>query len=355
MPSRRAFVHRALQRERLTWAIVHGLAYCDQVGATVLVTSGGSRVGQAILELLQGRRSDLRLVAINSRLESAHLQCFDHVICVSEVSSPDFADNFIQVVSRERPHLILAGRDDDVVALAALAAKDLINPRLLSSGRLPLARVLRDTGDAAGWAIARSLPFAPTVPLGVAESKGALMDLTLSWGLPWVVKPACGQGSRDVSVVTRMDDLLAATTREGFVAQPFLQPMDVGDPVLPWSFDEQGWEIDVQVLLGPEAEVRAVGTFVTRMRQGCPVATRVFSDVELDELGRAWGQALSSAGWRGPVNIQVRLSHAGEWLPFEINARLGGGAPLRAREGFDEMSMLVRDFLGVELPQFEPR
>ena len=325
------------------------------VGATLLVTSGGSLVGRAILDVLEPRRADLRVIAINSDLDAPHVQRFDRVDRVSPLSSPDFTRELVDVVERERPDLILAGRDDDVVLLAGLAGDGRIDHRLLASGPLPLARVLRDTAGTAAWAASRSLPFVPTVSLGQAQSRESLMSLASSGGPPWIVKPACGQGSRDVSVVTDLEGLLAAANQQGFVAQPLLRPVDVGQRMGPWSYEDQGWEADCQVVLGPDSAVWALHTFVTHMQRGFPMITQPSSDSGLGELGQMWAAALSAARWRGPVNIQARRSAAGEWLPFEINPRLGGGAPLRVRAGFDEVGMLIHAFLGIELPGYPAR
>ena len=322
------------------------------VGASLLVTSGGSLVGQAFCDVLEGRREGLRVVAINSDLDAPHLLRFECVDHVARLMSPGFTRQFLDVLAREQPDLILAGRDDDVVALAELAGGGRIEPGLLAGGSLALARVLRDTARTAEWAGNLGLPFAPTVALGPAHTHDALIELAASSGGPWVIKPACSQGSKHVSVVTQLDDLLAAADREGFVAQPFLLPVDVGEAVRPWSFEDQGWEADIQVVLGPDAEIRAVASFVTRMKRGRPVTTRPYVDAALEELTRLWAEALSAAGWCGPVNIQVRRSPSGAWLPFEINPRLGGGTTLRARSGFDEMGTLLRAFLGIDLPRF---
>lgn len=325
------------------------------VGATLLVTSGGSLVGRAILDVLDRRRAGLRVVAINSDLDAPHMQRFDRVDRVSPLSSPDFTGELVDVVERETPDLVLAGRDDDVVVLAGLAGDGRIDPRLLASGPLPLARALRDTAGTAAWAASRSLPFVPTVSLGQERSRESLISLASSEGPPWIVKPACGQGSRGVSLIADLDGLLAAADQQGFVAQPFLRPIEVGQRTGPWSFEDQGWEADVQVVLGPDSAVCALGTFVTHMQRGFPMITQPYSDSGLGELARMWAAALSVAGWQGPVNIQARRSPAGEWLPFEINPRLGGGAPLRTRAGFDELATLIHALLRIELPGYSAR
>ena len=290
------------------------------VGASLLVTSGGSLVGQAICDVLEGRRKGLRVVAVNSDLDPSHLRRLDHVHHVSLLTSPDFAEQFLEVVGREQPDLILAGRDDDVVVLAELAAQGRIEPGLLASGSLPLARVLRDTAATGAWASTLDLPFAPTVTLGAPGTEDALMALASSTAGPWIVKPSRSQGSRDVSVVTQLDDLLASACREGFVAQPFLLPVDAGDGVGPWSFEDQGWEVDVQVVLGPEADVRDVAAFVTRMRRGHPVSTRPYPDNDLGQLARVWAEALSAAEWRGPGRRQ-RLGGGGLGPPAPPNSK----------------------------------
>lgn len=330
------------------------------VGATLLVTSGGSLVGQAICEVLEGRRAHLRIVAVNSDVDAPHLTSFDHIDRVSPLTSPNFAGHLLDTLRRERADLILAGRDDDVVALAELAAAGSIEADLLASGALRMARVLRDTAATARWAEHMDLPFAPTIALGFAGNEDALKAFATSTGGPWIVKPARSHGSRDVSLLARVDDLLAAAVRTGFVAQPYLSPVDLstvdgGGNERPWSFEDQGWEADVQVVLGPKGEIREVATFVTRMRRGRPVATQPYVDAGLGHVARLWAEALSAAAWRGPVNIQVRLAPSGAWLPFEINPRLGGGVTLRTRSGFDEISAVLRAFLGIDLPRFTSR
>ena len=57
-------------------------------------------------------------------------------------------------------------------------------------------------------------------------------------------------------------------------------------------------------------------------------------------LGRQFGEALATVGWRGPVN--VACVHDGtRWLCLELNGRFSGGTGARTALGFDEVGWVV--------------
>ena len=86
----------------------------------ILLISGGSLVGQKVLDALAGRRSGVELVATNSVPTGISLFDFDAVYLTLEtVGAPAaFERRFSEILALERPDLVIPCRDDDVVFLA---------------------------------------------------------------------------------------------------------------------------------------------------------------------------------------------------------------------------------------------
>ena len=86
----------------------------------ILLISGGSLVGQSVLDALADRRSDVELVATNSVPTGISLFDFDAVYLTPEtMAAPTaFERRFSEILALERPDLVIPCRDDDVAFLA---------------------------------------------------------------------------------------------------------------------------------------------------------------------------------------------------------------------------------------------
>lgn len=131
----------------------------------MLIMSGGSLVGQNVLDALADRRAGVKLVATNSVATDISLFDFDAAYLVPPTldDPPAFETRFLDILAEEDPHLVVPCRDDDVVFLADQRER---RPELadrLLCGDSDAARATCD--KVASWRFARDngLPFAPSL------------------------------------------------------------------------------------------------------------------------------------------------------------------------------------------------
>lgn len=316
--------------------------------ATVLITSSGSLVATAILDSLDGRREKLRIIGVNSVQPALNDDRLDGVCAVPPVDSSAFVTELAEVLRRESPDLVIPGRDDDVVALTAVAGSGLIAADRLVAGPHELALALRDTGEAALFAQAHGLPFAETVRTGLATSESDTAHLLTDSEGPWVIKPTRGQGSRGVYVSWSPTEVQRWAGVPGHVIQPYIgaAPDRPGDDATA-DLAELGprCDCDLQVVLGAEGQVLGVAVFESLMVEGKVTRVHALNDRAAHACAESYAHTLAALGWRGPVNIQAARPDDGSVRPFEINPRFGGGTWLRRQAGFDEVGLTLRSFL----------
>ena len=320
----------------------------------VLFTSAGSLVVTAILDALDGRREQLELQGVNSVPAIGTERRLDGFRLVPPLTSPGFAESLLSVVNLESPNLIVPGRDDDVVALTDLVHQGILDPALILAGSHACAVILRDTGLCAGFAKSFGLPFVATLLTGTPHSVEDANRLVQETSGPWVIKPRRGQGSRDVLLTSSTSELLTHAERPQHVIQPLLGDIPEtnthASTVVLTSLGSRR-DIDAQVVLGPDSEVLAVATFTSDMIDGKVVAVERLHLAQAKAFAEAYAQALSAAGWRGPVNIQASTDRDGSIKAFEVNPRFGGGTWARRRAGFDEVGLVLRSFLRPDVVQ----
>lgn len=322
---------------------------------TVLVTAVGSGVGHSLLQALQGRRARLRVVGLNSDPEAPELFQCDAAWWVPPSADPGFATRLAEIIEVEQPALVIPGRDDDLPLLARLGEARPALAARLAVGTPAMAGVMTDKRLSAAFAAARGLPFAPSVASGEPEARSQADALLRRHGLPWIAKPARGNGSRGVRVLLDRDQLQRALGRPDLVLQPMidappaaaLQP-DLADGVpLFWAVPEprlhavRGW-------IGRDGAVRPGLAYAMTMTAGRFERMWPVDEPALAALGVAYGTAFADAGWRGPFHLQLKRDAAGGFWPIEFSGRLGGGSAGRLVLGHDEPGELIRHWVGDE-------
>ena len=288
-------------------------------------------------------------MGINTDPERSTSRDLDAFYEVPATASPDFAPALVSILARESPDIIIPGRDDDVVALTALAKQGVIDHDLLLSGHHELAATLRDTGTCAGFAQAYGLAFVATVRTGLASSVDDIDRLLSDTPGPWMIKPSSGQGSRGVLVSWDPRALALRAAHAGYVIQPFIgQVPEQTAPAgtLPLEALDPRCDVDLQVVLGKDGQVLGVAAFTSRMVQGRVTGVDPLHEATVLECAKSYARVLSARGWRGPVNIQAARDADGHVMPFEVNPRFGGGTWLRRLAGFDEVGLVLHSFLG---------
>ncbi|HET9340972.1 MAG TPA: hypothetical protein VFQ55_18360 [Casimicrobiaceae bacterium] len=323
----------------------------------ILFLSGGSLVGRNVLATLAGRRGAVRLIAMSSVADEPALFEFDacYLAPATRTDPQAFERRLLEVIEREGPDLVVPGRDDDVLFLAALAERrpDLA-PRLLV-GNVATAEAASDKWLGYEFCRRHAIPFADSLVRGVTRTPAAFVR---DCGWPIVAKPRRGFSSRDVFLVTNERQLERALDRAGYVVQQYLgDPRRVADHLakverdgVPLTHSFQGHKHSIQLCVAPGGAT--VHVVCTQNWRPLPTTKEVIPDPDPDAhaLGERCAEAFSAAGWRGPLNVQCQRTAAGELRIHEFNGRFTGATADRWLLGFDEVGATIAAFTGHVLP-----
>ena len=333
----------------------------------LLITSVGSLVGKAILDVLEfpglSRRSLVRVVGTNSVADAANNFRCDRCYRVPESAAAEYHARIREILLEESPDLILCGRDEDTLALSQLKAKHPGLPGALPVGEPRSALIGLDKWQTWQFTRRHGLPFAESFMPGKSGDGAALEAFCEQVGYPLVAKPVRGFASQGVCFVRDAHDVRLIAQREDYMLQeylgdplslePYFASLDGPPPLL-----AQAPDLDVyscQTVIAPSGDWAPIFMARYDREYGMPVlATRV-SDPSLDALTAAYARALASEGARGPLNVQFRRDRHGNWKVQEINFRNTGTTSARFLLGMDELYLIARAFVpDVAFPEMHP-
>lgn len=331
--------------------------------ATVLVTSVGSLVGQNVLDAIAPYRNQLRLLGTNSLADAvSNFRCDACFLAPPVEQVNAWRAHLALLLQAEAINLVIPGRDDDVIALASWLEEE---PEYLGRflvGSVSAARAFQDKVHCARFAAESRLPFAPTVasgsPQAVLEALALYDRFADLSAAPLIAKPRAGNGSRGVRLLLKRSDVSTLAMRPGYAIQPYLDPHpkleqfvqeahDIGVPL--WFEIPERALYGAQVLIDPLGQLAGTFCFRAEMSGGRPSLLERDDSPDLAALALAYGQAFAAAGWRGPCNIQAKCDPALGLLAIETNGRFSGGTSARSALGFDEVGMVLQQWLGTAL------
>ncbi len=173
-------------------------------------------------------------------------------------------------------------------------------------------------------------------------------EIVQKYGFPIVVKPRKDSGgSKGVCLVfdrKEIEQILRHAQKNSLCIQPYLGSADE-EYTVGILRDKDGELIDSIVmkrklmglsLLNSRKKNRQVYSISTGYSQGFIIKHKLIQDF-CEEVAFKFDS-------RGPLNIQLRL-HKGKPFIFELHPRYSGTTPIRADVGFNEVDILLRNFL----------
>ncbi len=321
------------------------------MSVTVLITSVGSLVGQNLLDSLQDRRKRLRIVGTNSIVSAANnYRCNKSYLVPPAIQTKDYQSALSGIIERENPSVIIPGRDDDIVILGQLRESTPDHEKNYMIGGTGFAAAMDDKVRSYAFAQRHGLPFAPTLASGTQQA-ALFKEMVLQFGFPLIAKPRTGNGSRGIWIVTNQQQLENVIAEPGFAVQPlFGNSADValethfGVPFV-WEVPESALYA-AQVLICPAGNIiKSIG-FVSKMVGGkCEQLDRC-ADPDLMEITERFAVAAVGEGWRGPFNLQLKKDNVHGFMAIEMNGRFSGGTSARYHLGFDEVGILINQWVG---------
>lgn len=299
----------------------------------ILVTGAGALLGQGVIRAIRASTLNAHIIAVDPNPLSAGLYWADVSRLVPMADDPNYLERLCEVLSVERPDVIIPGTDVELLTLSENRCKieEDFATRLLVSPPA-VVRIADDKWLTSQFFRDEGMGYVPSCLPGDEES------LISEYGFPLIVKPRVGARSVGFRLIRNSDELKRALDQQtGLVIQKCVGRDDAEYTAGTLTFDK-----------------KCQASIVMRrdLRDGNTYRAFVEDDLRLVTFVQAAAERLQAYG---PANFQFRLD---EGVPriFEINARFSGTTPLRARCGFNEVEMSVRKILfgePVRQPQIE--
>jgi carbamoyl-phosphate synthase large subunit len=308
----------------------------------VVVTGGGSIVGQGIIKALRHSALPIRVICTDIAAFNAGILRADEAAVMPPVENPGALEAWIPALRRMRADVLMIGSEYDLAFFSAHRAtiEAQAGCKVIASPPETVA-IADDKVATAEFLEAKRLPHARTLtPASLREAAAGAKEL----GYPFVLKPRSGTSARHVQVIRDRESLdywFPRTPRP--MLQEFLR--EVAESI--------GGEFTCSTFCCADGSL--LGPFISRrtLRGGSSWMVEIAQSAPIGELMLAIGRALPSVG---SLNVQLMLTERGP-VPFEFNARFSGTTPIRAWFGFNEPEMAIRSyFLGekVAAPQIRP-
>lgn len=306
----------------------------------VLIMSVGSLVATNVLEgLARLGRERFFVIGVNCEAAASNNFACDVSYLVPPASAGSAYHDALRVIgATEQPEIWIPGRDDDVLALADMAASQAL-PGVPLVGSPAAAAIICDK-----WL---SYCFARAHGLNVAPSARTLTDaiaLADHYGYPLLVKPRRGFGSIGTRFVTSVQQLTHALSGDDCIAQvaigldqdwqQSLPDLEAGWPL--WYSHVDTGQFSSQWMIAQDGATIEIGAVQHTMIYGRTDSSICAPDAALSAMTAAYAQALAMAGWRGPLNVQCRKDQHGNFYMFELSGRFNGGTGSRDVLGLEE-------------------
>ncbi len=310
----------------------------------VLVTCVGSGVGQSIIDSLNLKRDEYKIIGCDgNRNVYAHSYCDDFYV-VSSLYSEKYIEEIIDICVENGVDIVVPGHDHELTLFAKGLDKFNDNNIKVLVSEPTITEISRDKRDWYNYFSSKGCKIVPTFL--VNEFKENINTSIF----PAIVKPSGGSASQGITIVNTEEDLKNLKGED--IIQPYLFPekedvnyKDIKRAVLNGDFIQKS-EISIQLLFDNSS--KHVGTFISKntLKNGVPIFVDPINPKSfkyLEEILK-FVPILEKKKVKGPVNIQGRITPNGLYF-FEMNMRFTGITGNRALLGFNEVDYLVKNFL----------
>jgi len=299
---------------------------------TILVSGASGIVGYGILRSLRKSGKDLRLIGTTIYGDSVAPGFCDVFEQAPPTSDPSYIGWLSRIVSRHQVDLLIPGIEADVYAWAEHVAKiETAGAAKAMLNNLALIALCKDK-----WIFYEHLSK-KNLPCLIKTSLNADFDaLANEFGLPFLLKPRIGYGSRGIVKIDSSEIFQKHQSRIGpvLMAQPIIGNDD--EEFTTSAFCDGG------------------GGFYACMSLKRKLSKDGFTDraevVQLDEIRETLLPLCECLKPMGPTNFQFRKDN-GAFKLLEVNPRISSATSIRTAFGYNECQMAVEYYLESIKPQ----
>ena len=288
----------------------------------ILVTGGGSLLGQGIIKALKKINKKFYLTVVDVNPLSAGLFWGDARYIIPYANSVDYLESIKKLLHKTKPDFVFIGTDVELIHFSEnkkILESEFDTKIIVSSN--DVIKIADDKLKTARFFKSNDFKYPITVDPNNLED---LEDLILKKGFPLIVKPRIGARSFQVSKVYDKKSLDIHLKKTNF---PIVQEY-IGSDYNEYTASS----------LCFDGICRASIVMRRDLKDGNTYRTFYVENKKFHSKIKSWTEALKPFG---PINFQFRIDSNGEPKVFEINARFSGTTPLRAIMGFNEIEMCI--------------
>jgi len=316
---------------------------------TVLVTgTGGRSVGAGILHALLRCGEEIsnrwNIIAADANVFSWGLYKTKSRVLLPHASQVEYLKVVLKTVRDYGIEAIVPGSQSEIEILSE--KRNELGGAVLIANRHELIPLMMDKFRIEKTLNDLGLPFIETKPIDQWES------IAEKYGFPLIVKPTVNTGaSRGVCIIADEREIKQLLNDIEMTNLPCVQPY-LGTAEDEYTVgvltSRQGKIIDSIVM---RRELTGLSLQNSRKIKGvlCAISSGYSQGyiIKHPEVQSFCEDLAVKLGSCGPLNIQLRMHHQTPYV-FEIHPRFSGTTPIRAEVGFNEVDLLLRNFLNDE-------
>ncbi|MAG47642.1 hypothetical protein CL617_03475 [archaeon] len=291
----------------------------------VLITGVGGNIGQGVIKSLKMSNLKCRIVGTDIKSHSTGFFTIDKGYIVPKANDDRFLDKIIEICNSENIDIIFVSPPIELPIFSK--NKEIIENKTKAKVVINTEEVIRignDKFETYKFLKENNLNYPETV---LASDEDGIKQLIDKLGFPLIIKPRVGRGSVGVHKVKDKDELYSLLKIvDSPIVQEYLEP------------DDEEYTSEALVLNG---KMLGSITMKRELLEGTTVSAIVDDYEEINEVVK---KAALAIGSNGPCNFQLRLTKKGPTV-FEINPRVSGTTPMRAKLGFNAPEAMIRKII----------
>ncbi len=296
----------------------------------VLITGAGSGVGQSIIKSLKISKLPIRIISADICELNAGLYRTEKSIIFPKVESYGSLKRIISIIKKNKIDVLMIGSEYELSFFGK--NKDIIenksNCMVCVTGK-EIIRFSEDKYLTQQFLKNLNFPYLKTyIPKNLQDAYKIIKKIKY----PCYLKNRFGTSSRNVYLIRQKNQLEFYFSQ---LKKPIIQEYA-------GSFSEDTLKNEYTCSFFKTKEKKIIGPFIAKRRllNGTSWITEI---KDFPKIKRLIKEIAGKINHVGSMNIQLRNSKKGP-VPFEFNARFSGTTSIRAKFGFNEPEMFIKNY-----------
>ena len=300
----------------------------------VLLLGVGGNVSMGILTALRQSSIPCRIIGACISHESLGLYYCDSAYVSPFAIDKSFPQWVVDICNKENIDIIFTGVEENVLALEANRSFiESHTKAIFIASDYEHLKIGLNKYETAKWLKEHGCNYPRSADM---RNQQEVKDLIAEVGFPLIAKPNSGKGAVGLFVAKSEADI------ERIKGEDYCLQQSLGDEneefTIACYVDKKGVQQDMLIMH-------------RKLKHGTTFMAEIYHDEAIYEECHNICEAFRP---RGPLNIQLRM-HNGKPVCFELNVRLSGTTPIRAKWGYNDVEALIREYLFDEPVALTPK